>query len=476
MNGIVGYGAYVPFHRLERSAIAAALGEPPGRGHRAVASYDENTTSMGVEAARNALTGGIEPRALYFATADPAYLDKTNAVAVHAALGLDSGAFAADMAGAVRSGVGAVHVAADAAVPTLAVMSDVRTGLPGSADERDGGDGAAALLFADERDGAPVLAEVIGRASATEEVLDRWRLPGEPASHTWEERFAETVYGPLADQALAEALKSAGLTAQEIDHLIVAGVHARAVKRIKRSAGVRPEAVVDDLVGEIGNTGTAHPWLVLADLLDRAEAGQVIAVTVVADGVSVLLLRATEALVGHTAAKSVRAQVAAGRPGLAYATFLSWRGHLHREPPRRPDPEAPAAPPSFRRADWKFGFAASRCTECGGRHLPPSRVCSSCDAVDRMETERLSEVGATVATFTADRLAWSPNPPMVMVVLDFDGGGRYRCELTDADPEAVAIGDRVEMTFRRAMVAGGVHNYVWKARPVRSAAASKEDT
>ena len=55
----------------------------------------------------------------------------------------------------------------------------------------------------------------------------------------------------------------------------------------------------------------------------------------------------------------------------------------------------------------------------------------------------------TVATFTIDHLAYSPSPPVIAVVVDFDGGGRFSCELTDADPAQVAIGDRVEMTFRR---------------------------
>jgi hypothetical protein len=31
----------------------------------------------------------------------------------------------------------------------------------------------------------------------------------------------------------------------------------------------------------------------------------------------------------------------------------------------------------------------------------------------------------------------------------------------------VKIGDRVELTFRRLYTAGGIHNYFWKARPVR---------
>ena len=53
-------------------------------------------------------------------------------------------------------------------------------------------------------------------------------------------------------------------------------------------------------------------------------------------------------------------------------------------------------------------------------------------------------------------------------MIDFDGGGRFQCELTDVDPATVAIGDRVGMTFRRLYTTDGVHNYFWKARPIRA--------
>ena len=50
MSGIVSYGVYLPYWRLQRSAITAALGTGGGRGTRSVASYDEDTSSMGAEA------------------------------------------------------------------------------------------------------------------------------------------------------------------------------------------------------------------------------------------------------------------------------------------------------------------------------------------------------------------------------------------------------------------------------------------
>src|SRR2546422_2090138 len=218
MRGIATYGVYVPYWRLDRKALAAALGAPSGSGTRSVASYDEDTTSLGVEAARAALRRAprLAPEALYFATASPAYLDKTNATAIHAALDLAPSAPAFDMAGVVRSGAGALRATLDARGTALAVLSDIPTGLPGSADEREGGDGAVAFLCRDDSRDSPVLAEPVASGSATAEFLERWRLPGEPASRQWEERFGEHGYVPLGESAVTDALKQAGVTAPSI--------------------------------------------------------------------------------------------------------------------------------------------------------------------------------------------------------------------------------------------------------------------
>ena len=267
MRGIVSYGAYVPYWRLQRSAITSTLGSGGGKGTRSVASYDEDTTSMGVEAARIALRAapdGTHDPTVWFATTEPAYADKTNATAVHAALGLGSSVGAYDVNGAVRSNVAAC-IAADA-TDGLAILSDIRTGLPGGADEANGGDAAVAVLFGE----GEVIAETIGGAGATGEFHDRWRAPGSVASRTWEERFGEHAYVPLAEQAVNDALKSAGLTAADLDHVIVAGLHGRAARAVAKAIGARPEAYVDDFTSVVGNPGLAQAGLLLADVLDRA--------------------------------------------------------------------------------------------------------------------------------------------------------------------------------------------------------------
>jgi 3-hydroxy-3-methylglutaryl CoA synthase len=470
MAELVAYGSYVPYWRLQRGDIAAVLGSGATKGSRSVCSFDEDSTSMAVEASRAAVASapaGWLPASVILSTTSPAYQDKTNATAVHAALHLPQSVAAYDFVGAVRSGIGALRFAQASTMPTLVVLSDVRTGLAGGADEANSGDAAVAFAYGD----GPGLVETLGEGSSTEEFLERWRTPGELSSSVWEERFGEIAYLPLAQAAVVDALKSSGVAISDVDHLVVAGLHARAVRSLISSLGASSSAVSDDLTSTIGNTAIAHAGLLLADVLDRAQPGQTILVVQLADGADAVVLRTTEALVAYRDRRvtTVAEQIAAGRSGLTYAKFLRWRGSLRFEPPRRPDPDSPAAPPSLRNEAWKFGFTASQCEACGTRHLPPARVCHQCHAVDQMSEVCLANVTGTIRTYTVDHLAFSLSPPVVTAVVDFDGGGRINAEMADVDPTEVQIGQRVKMTFRRLYTApSGVHDYFWKAKLTRT--------
>lgn len=451
-NGILSYGAHVPRHRLQRSELGAALNVRAGNGARTVASFDEDTTTMGVEAARRALAAGGHPPSIHFATTAPAYTDKTNATAIHAALDLGPDGFAVDLAGSVRSSIGALRGAAQTG--GLAVLSDMRTGRPQSADERDGGDGAAAFAFGPA---AESIATIEAEVSVTAEFLDRWRTPGSDASGQWEERFGQEVYGPLVRDAATRALQAAGV--EQADHVIVSSPHTRAAAQAAKTF----TGIDTTPAPALGYTGAADLGLKLADVLDRAAPGQTILAISAADGADAMVLRVTDRITTGRSAHPVAAQFATGRD-ILYATYLTWRGLIEREPPRRPEPERPAGPPSARSEAWKFAFVGSRCKACGFVHVPPVRVCKSCRTVDRMERIRLAAQPGIVATYTVDRLAFSPSPPLIDVVVDFEGGGRYTLEMTDTSPDDVQIGTPVEMTFRRLYTSDGVHNYFWKAR------------
>ena len=313
--------------------------------------------------------------------------------------------------------------AALAGGPTaLVVSSGIRTGLPGSTDEAQGGDAGAALLVGDDTAG-PVLAELVGSGTATDEFLDRWRTPGDVRSKQWEEKFGETKYLPLAKAAVAAALAEAGIDADRVDLLVVASTHARAAKAATRKLGIDGAKVADDLSASVGNPGAAQLGLLLSATLDAASPGQVILALSLADGADALVFRTTDALASHTTHAPVAAQVDAGAP-LPYGKFLAWRGHLTPEPPRRPEPARPSASAAGRSEDWKFAFVGSRDLGTGALHLPPRRVSREGGAIDDMEPAPMAEVAGTIVTFTIDKLVYSPSPPVVFAMVDFDGGGR----------------------------------------------------
>lgn len=464
MRGIQSYAAYIPYRRLERKDVAAFFGGAPGRGQRAAASFDEDTTTMAFEAARLALrsVGGASPAALWFATAEPAYLEKTNAAAIHAALRLEPEVAAMDVNGAFRSGVGALRAAVASTEQVLVTTAGVRGGLPTGAEESEGGDGAAALLIGDDSR-QPVIAEYLGGASETEEFVDRWRTPGSPTIRRWEERFGETVYVPMVERVWNAALKACDLNPEQVDVAVVAGNHARALRAAGNRLGAK--AVADNLAASVGNTGASHFAVTLADVLDKAAPGTTIAVVVLADGVDVLLFGTTDAIASFTPAKPVAGQIGRGAP-VPYGKYLSWRGMVEIEPPNRPTPARPSSAAAARSSEWKFGFVGSRDRGTGIVHLPPQRVGIKGGGIDDMEPVPEAETMATVATYTVDRLIYSESPPVIFAVLDFDGGGRFPCQLTDCDVEDIDVGTRVEMVFRRLFTADGIHNYFWKARPI----------
>src|SRR4029079_16721848 len=95
--------------------------------------------------------------------------------------------------------------------------------------------------------------------------------------------------------------------------LIVTGMHARAVRGIAGRLGASKAATAEDLAAPVANTATAHAALLLTNALETSEPGRVIALTVLADGVTVLLFRTTDAIAAYRPARSVATQVANGR-------------------------------------------------------------------------------------------------------------------------------------------------------------------
>lgn len=459
-TGITGFGAYLPRFRLRRAALQELLGRPARSGTRTVASHDEDALTMGVEASRIALAErSHDPTTVWFATTRPPYLDKTNATALAAALRLPDATGAYDVNGSVRSAVGALRAAA-ATAPSLAVLSDLRYGLPGSSELLEGGDAACAFAFGDDP-----LAELLAVGSVSVELLDRWRAEGAAGPSTWEERFASAPLVCGMEAATEQALGGAGLAVSDLNHVVISSSLTRAARTVARRFA--PDVLAGHFHEAVGYAGAADAGLQLAGVLEGARPDEHILVLVGADGGDAMVFRTTDRVTERRSERSLQRALTDGDDRLSVASMLTWRGLLPREAARRPSPRMPSAPAAARNRAWKFGFVASRCRDCSTRHLPPQRTCRTCQSVDRMAPEPMADEGGTIATFTLDWLAASVSPPSVVAVVDFEGGGRFQCLLTDCDVDRVRIGDPVRMSFRMVDIAGnGVRNYAWKATPV----------
>jgi uncharacterized OB-fold protein len=88
-----------------------------------------------------------------------------------------------------------------------------------------------------------------------------------------------------------------------------------------------------------------------------------------------------------------------------------------------------------------------------------------CQAKDDFEYYRFSDKMGKLFTYAVDQLQPTRNPPGINGVVDFNGGGRFICELTDCSIDNVKIGMPVEMTFRKMSQDKGIVNYFWKAKP-----------
>jgi uncharacterized OB-fold protein len=198
----------------------------------------------------------------------------------------------------------------------------------------------------------------------------------------------------------------------------------------------------------------------LAAVLERAKAGDLILVAGYGDGADALLLRATGAP-ARTGA-GVHRQIEVKRTLPSYGRYARFRKLVRKEPVPA---DASSAVIVFRDRRTLLPLYGGKCPRCGTVQFPKHRACIECGDAAGLEAVQLARRG-TLFTFTHDHLFESPDPPVTHGVVDLDGGGRLYCQLTDCDAEAVGIDMPLELTFRRMHEANGVPHYFWKARPV----------
>ena len=478
MIGVTGFGAYIPWYRLNRFIIFQNMGwfnpvtmAVAGTGEKAVANYDEDSVTMAAAAAINSVEGMDRDLVdgLYLGSTTLPYQERQNAGLVAAALDLPETVQTADITGTMRAGTGAVLAAlsavqSGAAKNAIACAADIRLGKMGSLQEHFFGDGAASLVMG--TDG--VVAEFLGSYSMNRDFTDHIRDMGQRFDKTWEERWIRDLgYSKIIPEVVKGLLAKLGMEIGDFSKIVFPCYFDREHRSLTKKLGIASQ---NTMMATVGETGAAHPLLMLTAALEEAKPGDKILVASFGNGSDALAFQVTDAIENARDRKATAYNLARKEELNFYTKYAVFRRIVPVETGIRGETEAfTALSALWRDKQAVFGLVGGKCKSCGLPQFPSQRVCANpeCGAFDQMERYRFSGKEGTVFTFTGDMLASSYDPPQIYGMIDLDGGGRIYLDFTDCDLQKLEVGQRAELTFRRKYYDEhrGIHGYFWKAIP-----------
>lgn len=467
MAGVISYGTYIPLWRLDRTTM-----EPRGKGEKIVAGFDEDSVTMAVAAGVECLRG-LDRQAvdgLFFASTTSPYKEKLSATIVATALDLRRDVLVADHTNSVRAGTIALRAALDAvkagtADQVLVVAADCRLGAPGSDWEKKCADSAAAILVGKSR----VISEAGHFFTVCDEMLDVWRSEEDRFIRSWENRFvAGEGYLRVMQDAVSGLMTKYGLSASEFSKCVFAVPDKKRQAELAKTLGFDASRhLQDSLLDSVGDCGAAYPLMLLASALEQAAAGDRILLAAYGNGSDASTFEVTDQIENLRDRRTIQDYLGSKQMISSYAMFLDWKGLLPQQRPPYPLGEI-AAPALWREREQNIRLYGGKCTVCGAIQHPPQRICVKCRAKDQFEHVRLSDKKGELFTYSVDHMEATSGIPQVVCVVNFEGGGRIDCTMTDwTSLDEVKIGMTLEMTFRKLYVRDGIHQYLWKSAPPR---------
>ena len=481
MVGITSYGAYIPWHRIDRQQFVKAWGGFGPPGEKAIAYYDEDSVTMAVEASMDCLRGldSHKVDGLYFATTTSPYKEKQCSALMAIPLHLRRDIRTADIAASLRGGTTGLSLAVDSikagtANSILVAAADTRLGAPGGMLEQSLGDGAAAFLLG----GEDVIAEIQGSYSISDELAGTWRSDEDTFVRSWEERMVlDEGYSKFLPEAMSGLMKRCGLLPKDFAKVVFDPPgDVRRHGRVAADLGFQPAQVQDcfNLFLKVGISGCALAPMMLVSALESAKPGDRILFAGSGDGADVFVLQVTDAIMRLGERRGVAKHLESKHMLENYNSYLRWRDVVPLEEARRPEKQHIRLSAIWRERRVLLGLWGIKCRRCGtpqydngAATTTPIRVCAVCQAQDDFDDYSFVGQKAVVFSYTQDNLAPAVDPPASVVLVEFEGGGRAFFDLTDRDPAKVGIGMPVEMTFRKVHFDRGISNYFWKARPIR---------
>lgn len=480
MTGITSYGAHIPRLRLNRMAIYQAMGwfAPAtiavAQGERSLCNFDEDSLTMAVAAARDCLIGKDkkEVDGVYLCSTTLPFADRQNSGILATALNLRADMTTADFTSSQRAGTTGLLTALDVArggarSNILVAAADKRETKPASFYELWFGDGAAALLVGNQN----VIADFIGSYTVSYDFADHYRGTGKEFDYTWEERWLrEEGYSKFIPEAVNGLFKKLNITMADVQKLVFPCIFKAEHAAIAKKMGAAPEKVVDQMHDVCGETGAAHPLLMMISALESARPGDGILVAGFGQGCDALYFKATEEIVKLSPRHGVKGALKNGKTTDNYLKYLKFRNLIQPETGIRG--EVPTQTPMttlWRNRKMVTGLVGGICRDCGAPQYPKQSFCVNpdCGHVDSQDDYEFADRAAHIRSFTGDLLAVSVDPPAIYGMVQFDEGGRLMADFTDCELADLKVGLPVRMVFRRKFSDDqrGLSGYFWKAVP-----------
>jgi 3-hydroxy-3-methylglutaryl CoA synthase len=409
--------------------------------------------------------------AVYFATTTAPYKERQNANIVAGALGARDEIRSADFTGSLKSGTSALLSALEFVAynggKAVVCAADCRLGKMASTQEMVFGDAGAAIMVSDQ----DVIAEYKGSFSVSHDFVDHLRGANTRYDRMWEERWIRDVgYQQFIPQAVQGLCAKYGLNPSDFDRIIYPCYYGGARKNINKVLQVEQEKVQDDMLTTVGDSGSAHPLLMLAAALENAKPGEKILLVSYGSGCDALWFEVTDNITKMQDGRGVSRWLARRADLDNYQKYLVWRGMAPAETGIRGETDKETRwSLVWREHKAILGLWGSKCRKCGTQQYPPQRICINpdCQALDEMDPVYLADKGGTVFTYTGDMLAASVNPPAIYGNVNFNGGGRTLMDFTDCTVEDLSVGMPVDFSFRIKFYdpKRDITNYFWKAIP-----------
>jgi hydroxymethylglutaryl-CoA synthase len=286
MVGIITYGVYIPRYRIKVEEITRVWGANAnditgglGVFSKSVPDLDEDTATIAVEAARNALARrDIDPGdigAVYVGSESHPYAVKPTACTVGEAICATPFMTAADYEFACKAGTAAIQTCMGLATSGmirfgLAIGSDVAQGAPSDALEYTAAAGGAAYVIGMD----DPIALIHRTCSFTTDTPDFWRREGQDYPRHGGRFTGEPGYFRHIEGAVRLLFEQTGKCPKDYTYAVFHQPNAKFPQRVAKVLGFLPEQIRPGLVvPELGNTYSGSSMIGLAATLDVAKPG-----------------------------------------------------------------------------------------------------------------------------------------------------------------------------------------------------------